>query len=88
MCVSEGGLTTGCSGRSAARPAAEAARWADNIHASRKEQPMNRKTDAMLNGVAALLVLFVAMLDPWISVGLAVAFLVVLAIYKASGTDL
>ena len=44
---------------------------------------MNRKTGAMLNGAAALFVLFVAMLDPRISVGVAVAFLVVLAVYKA-----
>jgi hypothetical protein len=28
ICVSESGLTTGCSGRSAARPAAEPERWA------------------------------------------------------------
>lgn len=36
----------------------------------------------MINSLAAILVLFTAMLDPWISVGLAVAFLIVLAAYK------
>lgn len=37
MCVSEGGLTTGCSGRSAARPAAEPERWAEKSIALTEE---------------------------------------------------
>jgi hypothetical protein len=43
---------------------------------------MNNKTDAIINSLAAVLVLFTAMLDPRISVGLAAAFLLGLAIYK------
>ncbi len=43
---------------------------------------MSSKTDGIINSLAALLVLFTAMLDPRISVGLAVAFLLILAIYK------
>lgn len=49
---------------------------------SRKAWPMSDKTDAIINSLAAVLVLFTAMLDPRISVGLAVAFLLGLAIYK------
>ena len=43
---------------------------------------MNEKTEAVICFLAALLVLFSAMLDPRISLGLAVAFLVSLAGYK------
>ena len=43
---------------------------------------MNEKSEAVISFLAALLVLFSAMLDPRISIGLAVAFLVILAVYK------
>jgi hypothetical protein len=43
---------------------------------------MNDKTEATINALAAILVLFTAMLNPRISVGLAVVFLVGLSIYK------
>jgi hypothetical protein len=43
---------------------------------------MNEKTEATISIIAALLVLFSAMFDPRISVGLAVVFLVALAVYK------
>jgi hypothetical protein len=43
---------------------------------------MNDKTEAALNAAAAIFVLFVAMLDPWISAGLAIVFLVALSVYK------
>ena len=43
---------------------------------------MNDRIEAAISFAAALLVLFSAMLDPRVSVGLAVAFLVGLAIYK------
>ena len=43
---------------------------------------MNDKTEATINAIAAIFVLFTAMLDPRISVGLAVVFLVGLSIYK------
>ena len=43
---------------------------------------MNEKSEAVISFLAALLVLFSAMLDPRISLGLAVAFLVILAGYK------
>ena len=43
---------------------------------------MNDKTEATINALAAILVLFTAMLDPRISVGLAVVFLIGLSIYK------
>lgn len=43
---------------------------------------MDDRTDAIINGLAAALVLFTAMLDPRISVGLAVAVLLGLTIYK------
>ncbi len=48
---------------------------------------MNDKTDASINALAAILVLFTAMLDPRISVGLAVVFLVGLSIYKFRHKD-
>lgn len=47
-----------------------------------KEDKMNERTEAVVSIVAAMLVLLSAMLDPRISVGLAIAFLVVLATYK------
>jgi predicted anti-sigma-YlaC factor YlaD len=43
---------------------------------------MSEKTEAALAIVAALLVLFSAMLDPRISAGLAVVLLVAFAIFK------
>jgi hypothetical protein len=43
---------------------------------------MSNKADAIINGLAAILVLFTALLDPRISAGLAVVFLLALAIYK------
>ncbi len=43
---------------------------------------MNNKTEGIINSLAALLLLFTAMLDPRVSVGIAVAFLAGLAIYK------
>jgi hypothetical protein len=46
---------------------------------------MNGKTEAAINTAAAILVLFTAMLDPRISVGLAVAALLGLAIYNFAG---
>lgn len=48
---------------------------------------MNDRTDATINALAATLVLFTAMLDPRISVGLAVVFLVGLSIYKFRRKD-
>jgi hypothetical protein len=43
---------------------------------------MNDKTEAALNTAVAIFVLFVAMLDPRISAGLAIVFLVALSVYK------
>ena len=43
---------------------------------------MNNKTEAIIATLAAFFVLLSAMLDPKISAGLAVVFLVVLAAYK------
>lgn len=43
---------------------------------------MNSKTEGMINSLVAILVLFTAMLDPRISVGIAVVALIGLAIYK------
>jgi hypothetical protein len=51
------------------------------VNASEK-RAMNDKTEAALNAAAAIFVLFVAMLDPWISAGLAIIFLVALSVYK------
>jgi hypothetical protein len=48
---------------------------------------MNDKTDATINALAAGLVLLTAMLDPRISVGLAVLFLIGLSIYKFRRKD-
>ena len=45
---------------------------------------MNDKTEAALSIAAATFVLFVAMLDPWISAGLAILFLVALSVYKVA----
>jgi Ca2+/Na+ antiporter len=47
-----------------------------------REINMNERTEAVISFLAALLVLFSAMLDPRISLGLAIAFLVILAVYK------
>lgn len=46
---------------------------------------MNDRTEAAISIAAALLVLFSAMHDPRVSVGLAVVFLVALSIYKFLG---
>ena len=46
---------------------------------------MNSKTEAIVGTVGAILVLFTAMLDPMISLGLAVAALLGLAIYNFAG---
>ena len=43
--------------------------------------PMTARIEATIS-LAALLVLFTAMLDPWVSAGLAVAFLFALAFFK------
>lgn len=43
---------------------------------------MNNQTEGTISILAALFVLFSAMLDPRVSIALAVAFLVLLAIYK------
>ena len=43
---------------------------------------MSNKTDAIISSLAAIFVLFTAMIDPRVSVGLAVVFLLALAIYK------
>jgi hypothetical protein len=43
---------------------------------------MSTRTEAAASVLAALLVLFSAMLDPWVSVTLAVAFLAALAAFK------
>lgn len=42
---------------------------------------MNNKTEGIISSLAALLVLFTTMLNPWISIGLAVLFLFGLGIY-------
>jgi hypothetical protein len=42
---------------------------------------MSNKTEGIVSTMAAILVLFTTMLDPRISVGLAVAFLIGLGIY-------
>lgn len=44
---------------------------------------MNFKAEATLDMLAAIFVLFSAMFEPRISAGLAVIFLIVLAIYKS-----
>lgn len=43
---------------------------------------MSERTEAIISLLAALLVLFSAMFDPRISLGLAIAFLAILAGYK------
>lgn len=43
---------------------------------------MNDKTEAALSIAAAIFVMFVALLDPWVSAGLAIMFLVALSVYK------
>jgi hypothetical protein len=43
---------------------------------------MNDTIEATLNVAVAIFVLFVALLDPRISAGLAIVFLVVLSVYK------
>jgi hypothetical protein len=49
---------------------------------SSEKNLMNDKTEAALNTAVAIFVLFVAMLDPRISAGLAILFLVALSVYK------
>lgn len=48
----------------------------------KRETNMSERTEAVISFLAALLVLFSAMLDPRIALGLAIAFLVILAGYK------
>ena len=43
---------------------------------------MNNKTEGIISGLAAILVLFTAMLDPRVSTGIATAALIGVAIYK------
>jgi hypothetical protein len=43
---------------------------------------MNDKTEAALSIAAAIFVLFAAMLNPLVSAGLAILFLVALSVYK------
>ena len=49
---------------------------------------MNNKTEGTLSAIAALLVLFTTMLNPWISVALAVSMFIVIAIYRFSGKNM
>ena len=48
--------------------------------------PMSDKTDAILAIIAALLVLFTAMLDPRVSAGLAIALFIAFAVIKLFGS--
>jgi hypothetical protein len=48
---------------------------------------MNDRTEAALDIAAAIFVLFVAMLDPWFSAGLAILFLIALSVYKFVHND-
>ena len=48
---------------------------------------MNDRTEAALDIAAAIFVLFVAMLDPWVSAGLAILFLIALSVYKFVHND-
>jgi len=48
---------------------------------SDRKATMSNKTEGIVSTMAAILVLFTTMLDPRISVGLAVAFLIGLGIY-------
>jgi len=43
---------------------------------------MNNKTEGTISILAAFLVLFSAMMDPKISAGLAIVFLIIFSIYK------
>jgi hypothetical protein len=45
---------------------------------------MKNKTEGIISSLAAVLVLFTTMLNPWISVSLAVAFLIGLGIVRHS----
>ncbi len=42
---------------------------------------MNSKQEGILSSLAAVLVLFTAMLDPWVSIGLAVVFLLGMGVW-------
>jgi hypothetical protein len=46
-----------------------------------RESEMNNKIEGIISSLAALFVLFTAMLDPRLSCGLAIAFLMALSIY-------
>ena len=48
---------------------------------------MSDKAEAALDIAAAIFVLFVAMLDPWVSAGLAIMFLIALSVYKFVRND-
>jgi hypothetical protein len=54
---------------------------------SSEKNVMNDRTEATLDIAVAIFVLFVAMLDPWISAGLAILFLVALSAYKFVHSD-
>jgi hypothetical protein len=49
---------------------------------SSEKNLMNDKTEAALSVAVAIFLLFVALLDPWVSAGLAILFLVALSAYK------
>ncbi|MBV7331521.1 hypothetical protein KFU94_25455 [Chloroflexi bacterium TSY] len=46
---------------------------------------MNTQTEAVMGMIAALLVLFSAMIDPWISVVLSLLLLVAFSVYRFLG---
>jgi hypothetical protein len=48
---------------------------------------VSNKTEGIINSIAAILVLFTAMLDPRVSVGLAVVAMLGFAIYKFGRKD-
>lgn len=48
---------------------------------------MNDRTEASISVVAALFVLLSAMFDPRVSAGIAIVFLLVLAVYKFTRTS-
>ena len=43
---------------------------------------MNSKQESMMSGIAAMLLLFTTMLNPLISAGLAIVFLIAFSVYK------
>lgn len=63
------------------KPAVEKSRFGNESALLEREVTMNNKTEGILSSLAAILVLFTTMLDPRVSIGLAVAFLFGLSIY-------